>query len=89
MQAPTGNRRKRKLNGKYRGLNGLSLGDDFGRNLRYRRMLRYRPRGGMGQNKIADFLSKDLTSEKAGLKYREIPANLPSTQLLQAEPPDL
>jgi hypothetical protein len=43
----------------------------------------------MGQNKIADFLPKDLTSEKAGLKYREIPANLPSTPLSQAEPPDL
>jgi hypothetical protein len=43
----------------------------------------------MGQIKLPTFWSKDLTSEKAGLKYREIPANLPSTQLLQAEPPDL
>jgi len=62
------------LDGNYPQLNGLGFGDDFGRNSCPRRrflwtMLRK-------QEKIhSPTASKDLTTTKAGLKYREIPAN--------------
>jgi hypothetical protein len=63
------------LNGNYRRLNGLALGDDFGRNF-------WKPAASQCGSDAARLKEihclvtpRDLTSEKAGLKYRKIPAN--------------
>jgi hypothetical protein len=63
--------------GKYPGLNGLKLSDDFGRHFLVEAQLRILFADVRWANKITGMLSRDLTSEKAGLKYREIPANQP------------
>jgi hypothetical protein len=62
------------LNGNYQRLNGLEVGDDFGRNSGSRGRTAVRTPAEMGKIHRS-VRGRDLTSGKAGLKYREIPAN--------------
>ena len=62
------------LNGNYQGLNGLAVGDGFGRNSRLGKSRSGRFRVDW-QEIYCDVTPGDLTSREAGLKYREIPAN--------------
>jgi hypothetical protein len=63
------------LNGNFQRLNGLALGDGFGRNS----CPRHRSRTGRASRDCKEIhcpvTPKDLTSREAGIKYREIPAN--------------